>query len=718
MKKGLLSLLAAALTIVSCQNYDDQFAELTGLVNTLSAEVAGIAQVKTDLGTLSNTVSGLATAASVAGISSGQDDLDLALASAQATIDALTLALDDVASATELAEINDALAAVQADVTEILSKNAVINQTVTINNEATLIYAETLISSATDAPNVIINGGLVISVTTTNFDAAMLARVDAITPKVATVLGVAGVSIANTSTPVHTVLVPNLTFIDGPYTVSGAPADDSGLRTISGKLTISHTGAADYSQITTIGGDVEINKDVTSIDLSAATVAGGVYSSGSSVGTITFAKATAVNIGTSKVQNVDLAKAVGTVNLGHAGKITGDVVISAPLATRVDFGAKSITGSLTVTTKAALTAFYAPALTSAGTSTVSAKEAHFAKLTGFGGNSSISAAAVDFSSLSQTASGTLILPTATAFSAPKLTVTGNVTATAAETVEVKNSSNVNLALPAAKTLTINALGTTTDFETAGYASLVTFNVAGAQGKAPFITTVTNTLLIENASVLKTVNITGGDIDVVTIDGTAITALSTAGEIRSFRLEDNDSLAAATFGHAHIEGSGAADFTIHDNAKLAAVVTTALDETGNIDISLNAKLASIDLSSLTTIPLAGTYTITIEDNALTGGFVAATAGATTTAFVEAQIKSNDLLTLKPYITLAVASRAEAAGATPIGDVTYNLDINIKKVAGTTAAPIDLDTKLGTVIGASIARTGIVTDTLFNTLVVAE
>merc|ERR1711935_768049 len=108
----------------------------------------------------------------------------------------------------------------------------------------------------------------------------------------------------------------------------------------------------------------------------------------------------------------------------------------------------------------------------------------------------------------------------------------------------------------------------------------------------------------------------------------------------------------------------ADFTIHDNAKLAAVVTTALDETGNIDISLNAKLASIDLSSLTTIPLAGTYTITIEDNALTGGFVAATAGATTTAFVEAQIKSNDLLTLKPYITLAVASRAEAAGATPI------------------------------------------------------
>ena len=159
--------------------------------------------------------------------------------------------MNDVASASELAAITASLGIVNDDVKELLSKNAVINQTVTINNEATLIYAETLISSATDAPNVIINGGLVISVTTTNFDAGMLARVDAITPKVATVLGATGVSISNTSTPVHTVLVPNLTFVDGPYTVTGAPADDSGLRTVSGKLTIAHAGAADYSQITT-----------------------------------------------------------------------------------------------------------------------------------------------------------------------------------------------------------------------------------------------------------------------------------------------------------------------------------------------------------------------------------------------------------------------------------------------------------------------------------
>ena len=59
MKKGLLSLLAVTLTIVSCQNYDDQFAELTGLVNTLSTEVEGLTKVQNDLTALASTVGNL-----------------------------------------------------------------------------------------------------------------------------------------------------------------------------------------------------------------------------------------------------------------------------------------------------------------------------------------------------------------------------------------------------------------------------------------------------------------------------------------------------------------------------------------------------------------------------------------------------------------------------------------------------------------------------------
>ncbi|MDO7603645.1 MAG: hypothetical protein MUQ85_06910, partial [Flavobacteriaceae bacterium] len=62
MKKGLLSLLAVTLTMVGCQDYDDQFAELTGLVNGLSTEVAGLSAVNASVAALSTTVNGLSSA--------------------------------------------------------------------------------------------------------------------------------------------------------------------------------------------------------------------------------------------------------------------------------------------------------------------------------------------------------------------------------------------------------------------------------------------------------------------------------------------------------------------------------------------------------------------------------------------------------------------------------------------------------------------------------
>jgi len=712
MKKGLLSLLAVALTIISCQNYDDQFAELTGLVTTLSNEVSGLSQVQSDLATLRQTVDGLATAASISGISDAQGQLTTDLAEAQDALDALTLALNDVASATELAAITTALSDVQDDVKELLSANAVINQNVTINNDATLLYAETLISSGTDDPNVIINGTVDITVTATNFDAAQLIRLDAITAKIATVLN--DVTISNTSTPAHTVDLAAISFIDGAYTVSGMAASDAALRTVSGKLHVDHTGAADYSQIASVGGDVEVNATVTSLDLSGATIDGGIYTSGSTSGTIILAKATAVNVGTAMVTTASLTLAEGTVNLGHAGAITGAVLIQAPKATRIDFAAKSISLGLTVTAKEATTAFHAPALTTAGSSTITSNEAHFNKLTQFGGDTTISAVAVAFPELSKNASGTLTLSKATAFAGPKFVPTSNVIATKAITFSFKSGSDSVLNLPVVTTLTIDALGTTTDFDTTAYPTLVTLNVTGAQGKAPFISTVTNTLTVRGATKLTTVNILGGDIDVVDIDGTAVlTSLSTAGEIRSFTLNNAAKLASASIGHAHLEGSDAADFTVTNNDILAGLTTTALDEVGNLNISDNAKLAALDLSSLVTIPFLGSYAMTIEDNALTGGFVAATAGSTTTLFTEAQIQSNDLMTLMPYFTSAIASRASAT----TGNVTYTLDINLKNVSSTSTAA-DLDSKMTPAIGTSVAVVGIGTDTAFKALVVAE
>ncbi|MGB2342695.1 MAG: hypothetical protein ACPH57_08640, partial [Flavobacteriaceae bacterium] len=101
------------------------------------------------------------------------------------------------------------------------------------------------------------------------------------------------------------------------------------------------------------------------------------------------------------------------------------------------------------------------------------------------------------------------------------------------------------------------------------------------------------------------------------------------------------------------------------------------------------------------------------------YVAATAGSTTTAFVEAQIKSNDLYTLMPLIDLAIASRADAT----IGNVTYTFDVNL---SAANAVPEDLDTAIPdspNIVGEgtsfeSQARDGIGSDVNFALLVKAE
>ena len=59
MKKGLLSLLAVALTVVGCQNYDDQFDELSDQITALSATVQGLSTVADQITALQNTVNGL-----------------------------------------------------------------------------------------------------------------------------------------------------------------------------------------------------------------------------------------------------------------------------------------------------------------------------------------------------------------------------------------------------------------------------------------------------------------------------------------------------------------------------------------------------------------------------------------------------------------------------------------------------------------------------------
>jgi len=134
MKKGLLSILAGALLVVGCQNYDDQFESIENSINAINSQIAGLSQVQSDLSTLAGTVSSLQSALS------GQ--IDTALANGLADIDTavaeLNAAAANAASAEDVAGIQDAVDANQEDLETLLSQASVFQGDLVVSTPAML----------------------------------------------------------------------------------------------------------------------------------------------------------------------------------------------------------------------------------------------------------------------------------------------------------------------------------------------------------------------------------------------------------------------------------------------------------------------------------------------------------------------------------------------------------------------------------------------------
>ena len=664
MKKGLLSLLAVALTVVGCQNYDDQFDELSDQITALSSTVQGLSSVADQITALTNTVNGLATAASVSGL---QGDIT----TIKAAVDALTSDLADVATAADLATISSTLGDVQADVKELLAANAVINQNITINNVATLEYVESLISTGADDPNVIVNGSVTVTFDEAAFTAAThLSRVSAVTDKLATVLKY--VDITNTYSPTGSVLsFANLAFVDAKLTINGATnladgdASNDKLRTVTGDLAISNiTGDIDLSLLTsaaniTIPGGV----GVTALKMGSVT-ASSLSTIGAVQGHLNLVSATIVDGGTSKVASI-VADYATDIDFSAAATVT----VQAARAATIDIVGTTLTGDLNITASAT-TKVFASALTSVGGSIITSNlaELHLTKLSSTGTMTS-GAKVMDLSALaSQKATGAsnsalagspITLSRITNFSAPKLDTSGVVSIVAATDITIKDhSARSNIYALAATNMTISALAATNSvsFDKAAtvFPALVDLNVTGVDvGSGPYITKQTNTVSV-TSGVLTTLT-TAGTINAVRLHGAAkLTSLTSSGYIRDFELIDAAIVVSLGLGHDHIEGSDAASLRISGASKLTGLTPTALDEVGTITLVSLPKMTSMDLSSMKTLPILGGYTVTISETGLTGSYGIATAATTTTAAFSDKIYSDDLMTLKPLMTLATAS----------------------------------------------------------------
>ena len=160
MKKGLLSILASALLVVGCQNYDDQFSALETQINALASTVAGLSQVQSDLASLAGTVGSLASTVNGLG-----DQIDTAvsdgLSDIQADIDAINTAVADVASSEEVSSLSDAVADAQTDLTDLLAASSVFTGDVIVNSVNTL-DAYLAMGAALN----IVNGNVAITVST------------------------------------------------------------------------------------------------------------------------------------------------------------------------------------------------------------------------------------------------------------------------------------------------------------------------------------------------------------------------------------------------------------------------------------------------------------------------------------------------------------------------------------------------------------------------
>ncbi len=709
MKKGLLSLFVVALTIVSCaKNYDSKFDELNVL---LKSQVTDMNALKTQVTALQSTVTGLDTAikgiqTSVGNIKIPDNSADFTklsdgLTKAQTTIDALTTQLNTVVTSSQLASVTAAISNLQTDVTNLLKKNAVVNQPITINNMGTLQLAESLVGTKTDDPAVIVNGNVVINSAFANDNAALTARINTVTNKIASVItSIAGQGLTVTSSASSTVDFNALTSINGVLNVQGREVGHPKLSSLSGLLTIGYAGAVNYATLTNIGS-ATLHPKVTSVNFGTAQI-GAISTTGSGSNVVYAPFATSFVAGTGNIKDLRVAKAT-TVTFGS--KTEASVNILAPVAnSKITYNGTTITGDFTVVAHTGST-LEAPNLTTlaSATSIGSINTANFPKLSKVA-TTTIAAGTVTLPALTSNVSGTITLARAAAFNSPSFVAAKPITLTAATSIIIGSTTDALLLTKTKATaLTLSKQAVATSFDSTAFTALVTLNVTGATTTVAKANTVANTMVASGTS-LTTVNITGAAsrIGSVTIGGVKVNSVTTAGEIARFELRGTK-LVTGNFAHGHLAGGRVAELIVANNPLLTSLTTTKLNYVGAIDITSNAKLASLNLASLKNSPLTSPptgYVVAIHTNKLTGVYVNAVALTTSTPYVEAQIQSNDLNTLTPFFT---SSNATAAA-------THTLNINLSDVvAGSTTRDLtnalSMDSAKNTtggVLGSSGAR----------------
>ena len=267
MKKGLLSILASALLVVGCQNYDAQVSALETQINALASTVAGLSQVQQEISALSGTVASLSS--TVNGLGSQIDTaVSDGLADIQADITAIETAVADVASSEEVATLSDAVAESQTDLDQLLANSSVFNNSIVINSEATAdLYAA--MGSAIN----IVNGDVTINVSADMTQATVQTVVD-------NILNIVG---------------------DLSYTSAASTIAETTFNNLAGveSITAKQGGGYEFKALKSATAIVLNNDYKSTVDIihfGALTTVTSISDDGGTLGTIAFDKATELHL--------------------------------------------------------------------------------------------------------------------------------------------------------------------------------------------------------------------------------------------------------------------------------------------------------------------------------------------------------------------------------------------------------------------------------------
>jgi hypothetical protein len=279
MKKGLLTLLAASLVFVGCQNYDDQFDDLNAQISALKSQVDGLASLSGQVSSLSGTISGLsagvaaaqASADAASNAASGIDfsSLTAGLATLQAEVDAIQASLATAVTAADITALESDLAALQLDVTELLEGSGVYSGTLNVTNKA-LLQAAVALGNGIN----IISGGLNVVITSDMDMTDVQKVVDAVYN-----------------------VTSHVTYTNALTTAQTAVTFDK--LTSADDITIKQKGAYSFDALTTAGDitlDDTYSDDVSSVNLGALTTVTNI-NTGSTADAITFDQADSVDLG-------------------------------------------------------------------------------------------------------------------------------------------------------------------------------------------------------------------------------------------------------------------------------------------------------------------------------------------------------------------------------------------------------------------------------------